>query len=57
MKNRPRLPDEWEDEEDDPKKPGPKPERLRSDETLEQVARRVLDAGKPPKTEDEEDEE
>ena len=57
MNKEPVLPDAWEDEEDDPKKPGPKPERLKVDESFEQVARRILDAGKPPKTEDEEDEE
>ena len=50
-------PGDWEDEEDEPKgKPGPKPERLKSDETFEQTARRVLDAGKPAPDEDEEDE-
>lgn len=49
---------ENEDEEDEPTKPGPKPERLKSDETFEQMSKRILDAGKPlpEECEDEEDE-
>ena len=49
----------WDDEEDEPTKPGPKPERLKSDETFEQMSKRILDAGRPgpEECEDEEDEE
>jgi len=56
MKQNEGAHDSWDDE-DEPTKPGPKPERLKSDETFEQMTRRVLDAGKPAPEEDDEDEE
>lgn len=48
---------EWDDEEEDTTRPGPKPERLNTDLTPEELARRVLKAGKPKPGEIVDDEE
>lgn len=36
-----------------PKRPGPEPERLQSDDTMDELAKRVMDAGKPDEWDEE----
>ena len=59
MENREPHPPAWDDEDEDPSRPGTKPERLQSDEDPEDLVRRIMRAGKPQPGEldDEDDEE